>query len=678
MAKIDPLLEPFQLRHLTLHNRIFSSAHAPSFADEGHPKDRYRLYHEEKAKGGVALTMIGGSTNVAPDSPSVFGQLYAGNDSIIPWFKRLTDGVKSHGAAVMCQITHMGRRTSWDGGDWLPVIGPSPIREQAHRSIPKEMEHTDIKRVVAAFAQSARRCAEGGFDGIEILSHAHLLGQFLSPITNQRQDDYGGSLENSVRLAQEVVDAVRAEVGSHIIIGMRITGDELISGGLGSADCVEIAKALAATGQIDFLNTLAGAPYDDLGLAGWVPPMGYASPVQLPVAQQIKNAVDLPVFYAGGINDFATARHALTEGMVDMVGMTRAQIADPYLVEKVAAGQEERVRPCVGLGYCVDRVNQGKDAVCGHNAVTGREKNMDHNPSKTDVPKTVVIVGGGPAGLEAARVAALKGHNVHLYEAADRLGGQLLLASKGIVRRQIAGVLEWLVDEVAALSIMVHLGTYAEQDDIIGHNPDLVVVATGGWPADLSCTGAEHATSSWDVLSGNAAVLGDVLIWDEIGAHAGAVTADFLASKAATVRLATPDHTPLIDLGVTTRSVAMKSLYTAGVTFATDMNLTHIQTQGNRLRATLSNVLTGYEMTHEVDQIVVENGSRPFVEIYDALVPLSRNLGETDQSAIAVGKVQFPIHNGEGEFAIVRVGDAVSSRNLHAAIYDANRLMQWY
>ena len=198
--KSDPLLEPFQLRHLTIRNRIISTAHAPNLVEDGHPRDRYRLYHEEKAKGGIGMTMVGGSTNIAPDSPSVFGQLYAGDDSIVPWFRRLTEGVKSHGAAIMCQITHMGRRTAWDDGNWLPVIGPSGRRERAHRAFPKVMEQQDIARVVCDFATAARRCQEGGFDGIELLSHSHLLGQFLSPLVNDRDDEYGGSLDNRLRL----------------------------------------------------------------------------------------------------------------------------------------------------------------------------------------------------------------------------------------------------------------------------------------------------------------------------------------------------------------------------------------------------------------------------------------------------------------------------------------------
>ena len=188
----DPLLEPFQLRHLSLRNRIISTAHAPAFAEDGQPRDRYRLYHEEKAKGGVALTIIGGSTNIAPDSPSVFGQLYAGDDSVVPWFRRLTDGVRSQGAAVMCQITHMGRRTTWDQAHWLPVAGPSGTRERAHRAFPKAMELEDMERIVQQFAEAAARCQQG-FDGVELLSHSHLLGQFLSPLVNRRDDHYGGS-----------------------------------------------------------------------------------------------------------------------------------------------------------------------------------------------------------------------------------------------------------------------------------------------------------------------------------------------------------------------------------------------------------------------------------------------------------------------------------------------------
>ena len=170
----DPLLEPSELKHLELRNRIMSTSHAPAFQEGGHPRDRYRLYHEEKARGGIGLTMIGGSTNIALDSPSVFGQLYAGDDKIIPWFQRLTEGVRSHGAAVMCQITHMGRRTSWDDGHWLPVIDPSGVRERAHRSFPAPMQLEDIERVVEQFANAAHRCKKGGFDGIELLSHCLL------------------------------------------------------------------------------------------------------------------------------------------------------------------------------------------------------------------------------------------------------------------------------------------------------------------------------------------------------------------------------------------------------------------------------------------------------------------------------------------------------------------------
>jgi len=449
---VDPLLEPFQLKHLTLRNRVMSTSHAPSYQEGGHPRDRYRLYHEEKARGGIGLTMIGGSTNISPDSPSVFGQLYAGDDSIIPWFQSLTDSVRLHGAAVMCQITHMGRRTTWDDGHWLPVMGPSGVRERAHRSIPKSMEVEDIDRVISHFVDAALRCQQGGFDGI----------QFLSPIVNQRKDAYGGSLENRMRLSLQVVEAVRDAVGAEFIVGVRATGDELLKHGLDAQECVDIASMLSNTGAVDFLNILLGAPYDDLGLAGWVPPMGMPAAPHLSVVGRIRQAVAIPVFHAGGIADIATARHAISAGYVDLVGMTRAHMADPYLVAKLARGEEDRIRPCVGLGYCVDRVNQGKDALCGHNAATGREAKMPHLIRSADVQKKVVIVGGGPGGLEAARISAERGHHTILFEASNRLGGQLNLACKGQTRRQITGVVDWLVQEVETLDVDIRLNHYAE------------------------------------------------------------------------------------------------------------------------------------------------------------------------------------------------------------------------
>ena len=226
----DPVLEPFQLKGLRLKNRVMSTAHAPSYVEDGKPKLRYRLYHEEKAKGGLALTMFGGSTTTAPDSPSAFGQINAASDAIIPWFQQLADAVHRHDCALMCQITHMGRRTCDDVADWLPTLAPSPVRERQHRSFPKTIELHEIKRVLAGYAAGARRCQEGGLDGVEVIAWGHLVDQFLSPALNRRTDAYGGSLENRCRFALEVFGAIREAVGPDYIVGIRMTGDEHVAG----------------------------------------------------------------------------------------------------------------------------------------------------------------------------------------------------------------------------------------------------------------------------------------------------------------------------------------------------------------------------------------------------------------------------------------------------------------
>jgi 2,4-dienoyl-CoA reductase-like NADH-dependent reductase (Old Yellow Enzyme family) len=679
MAMCDPLLQPFQLRHLTLKNRIMSTAHAPNYVEDAKPKERYQLYHEEKAKGGLALTMFGGSSNVAPDSPSVFGQIDVGDDSVVPYLGQLAERVHRYGAAVMCQITHMGRRTYGHVGDWLPVIGPSHTRERAHRAFPKEMEESDILRVVEAFADAAGRCKEAGLDGIEILAAGHLVGQFLSPAVNKRRDRYGGSVENRLRFALEVLDAVRERVGGDTIVGLRVPGDEFLEDGLSGEDCVDIAERLAASGLVDFLNVNASHIYTDSGLAWNIPVMNLPSAPFLRIAGRIKRAVDLPVFHAAGIADLATARHAVEAGLVDMVGMTRAHIADPHIVRKLERGEEERIRPCVGAGLCIDRLTHGLEALCVHNPATGREATLPQQVSPSDRPgKKVVVVGGGPGGLEAARVAALRGHRVVLFEAAGRLGGQINLAARPASRQRMIGIADWLAAEVERLGVDLRTNTYAEAETVTAEEPDVVIVATGGLPnTEIFAEGAEgaaHVASVWDVLGGHVKPSGEVLLYDDNGRHQGVSCAEFLAAAGARVELVTPDRAPAFELGAASFPIYLRDLYKLGVRFTPDQNLVSVRREGNRLVATLRNEYSEAQSERSVDHVVVDHGTLPQNELFVALKTGARNLGELDQQALLAGRPQDLAHNPRGTYQLFRIGDAVAGRDIHAAVLEALRL----
>jgi 2,4-dienoyl-CoA reductase-like NADH-dependent reductase (Old Yellow Enzyme family)/thioredoxin reductase len=680
MASKDPLLQPFQLKHLTLRNRFMSTAHEPNYHHDGMPQDQYRLYHVEKAKGGIALTMTAGSAIVSADSPPAFGNLHAYKDEIVAPMKRLTDEVKEHGSAVMIQITHLGRRANWNHSDWLPVLSPSPVREPAHRTFPKEMEDWDIERIIKDYADAAQRMQAGGMDGIEFEAYGHLMDGFWSPLTNQRDDEYGmQSLDNRLRFTNRVLDAVRAAVGPDFIVGIRLVCDEDYDRGLSREDGIEISKRLVATGQIDFLNVIRGRIDSDAHLTGVIPIGGMPSAPHLDFSGEVRAATKFPVFHAARIADVATARHAIAEGKLDMVGMTRAHIADPHIALKTAQGREHEIRPCVGATYCLDRIYEGNGTLCIHNPATGREATMPHIISRSDgLAKKVVIVGAGPAGLEAARVAGERGHDVTVFEAANDPGGQIRLATQLKRRAELIGIIDWRVERCEAVGVEFRFNTYAEADDVRALSPDVVVIATGGLPqCPPMDAGEELAVSSWDILSGDVKPAENVLLFDDNGQHPGLTAAEFIARAGSTLEVVTPERFFAPDIGGLNHVPYAKAFHETGTTITINTYVKALRRDGNKITARLFSDYTGADIGERVvDQIVVEHGTLPLDEIYFALKDESVNRGEVDYPALIVGRRQEISRNRDGAFQLFRIGDAVASRNIHAAIYDALRLVK--
>ncbi|MFN0000580.1 MAG: N-methylproline demethylase, partial [Burkholderiaceae bacterium] len=405
----DPLLQPLQLKHLRIKNRVMTTSHEPAYPEDGMPKERYRAYHVERAKAGIGLTMTAGSATVSRDSPPVFNNILAYRDEVVPWLRDMVDACHEHGSAVMIQLTHLGRRTSWSKGDWLPAVSPSHEREASHRAFPKKMETWDIDRIVGDYADAAERMLAAGMDGIELEAYGHLMDQFWSPRTNTLDAPYGGSLDNRLRFTFEVLAAMRKRVGPDFIVGVRYTADECLEGGLTRNEGFEVSRRLRDSGMVDFLNIIRGHIDTDAGLTDVIPVQGMKSAPHLDFAGEIRAATGFATFHAAKIQDVTTARHAIASGKLDMVGMTRAHMADPHIMRKILAGREDQIRPCVGANFCLDRIYQGGEAYCIHNPATGRELSMPHDIAAATVRRKVLVVGAGPGGLEAARVAAERG-----------------------------------------------------------------------------------------------------------------------------------------------------------------------------------------------------------------------------------------------------------------------------
>lgn len=674
VRSLDPLLQPFDLKHLTLRNRVVSTSHEPAYAEDGMPTARYVRYHAEKARGGVGLTMIGGSAVVAPDSPPAFGNLELHRDEIVPWLRRLTDAVHEHGAAVMTQVTHLGRRTSNFTGDWLPTVYSSRLREPAHRSFPKAAEHWDLDRIVDDFASAAARCRAAGLDGIELMAYGHLLDGFLSPATNLRTDEFGGSLEQRMRFPRRVIRAVRAAVGPDFIVGIRMSMDEDRPDGLGRTEALEALGAYVSDG-IDFVSVIKGTIESDATLARVIPSMGTPSAPFLEFAGEIRRRVDIPVMHAARISDVATARYAVREGLLDLVGMTRPQMADPHLVAKVAAGQEERIRPCVGANYCLDAIYESGDATCIHNAATGRELTLPHVISPAARRRNAVVVGAGPAGLEAARVLGERGHRVVVFEAADAPGGQLRLAASSVRRRDLIGIVDWRVAEAKHTGVEFRFGQFAEADTVRAEDPDLVVVATGGTPdRGFLGDGAGLVHDTWDVMDGALRPRGSVLVYDDNGSEPALDATERLAGTGARIEYVTPERTLAPGVGSMNAPAYLSAFIAHDVTVTLAHRLTGVRRHDGRLVATLASDYSEVQVARTVDHVVVEHGTVPNDELYVDLVAGSVNLGAVDHDALLSGAPQRVRSNPDGSFQLFRIGDAVASRNVHAAVHDALRL----
>ncbi|MBV8837587.1 MAG: FAD-dependent oxidoreductase, partial [Alphaproteobacteria bacterium] len=479
------------------------------------------------------------------------------------------------------------------------------------------------------------------------------------------------SRENRCRFGLMVLDEIRRQAGDEFVVGIRFVIDEGDDSGLTMEEGLAIAHLFERSGTLDFFNAIYGRMDTERALAVENMP-GMASPIAPWLARvgEFRREVRLPVFHAARVSDIATARHAIREGLLDMVAMTRAHIADPHIVRKIEAGIEEQIRPCVGATHCQSQHRPH----CLHNAATGRETTLSHAIERAASPRKVVVVGGGPAGLEAARVCAERGHKVVLFEAADRLGGQVLLGNRGSWRRDLIGIVDWRASELARLRVVVRLNRYAGAADVQAEAPDAVIIATGGVPDIDWIDGAALCTSAWDAIGATTPLGSEVLVYDGTGRHPAPQVAELAATAGRQVSLVSIDAQLAQELTYAERLIWKKRLYELAVPTTFDHEIVKVERRGNRIVAHFRNLTSQALLERTCDQLVVEHGTLPADELYRELRTQSGNDGVTDLPALLALGPQPRAIRPDAPFELHRVGDAVASRNIHAAVFDSFRL----
>ncbi len=619
-SRFPHLLSPIRIGPRRLRCRVLVTAHEIRMAEGGAPGPGYTAYHRARARGGAGLQITGCTAVHRTGGLGSEGTLVNVDDTIIDGYRVLSGAVHEEGGTILAQLGHSAA-TIPSTAPGVPAWAPSAVSGDLIRNgqRPHAMSVDEIAEIVGAFGAAAERCRRGGMDGVEILAaFGFLVAAFLSPAANRRRDRYGGSLANRMRFCREVVSAVRDALGHDAILGIRIPGDELVEGGLGLAEMKEVARALESDGEVDYLNVIAGTNMDRIQRAEHWPPTPAPKGLYVHLAAGIRSAVELPVFTVGRITDPAQAERILADGEADMVGMTRAHVADPDLIEKLRQGRPEDIRPCVGANVCIRNGLSGRSIGCIHNPRTGREHEWGA-PAPAAKPRDVAVVGGGPAGLEAARVAALRGHRVTLYEGSGHLGGQLRTWTRLASRRELHRIVEWQRGQLERLQVRIRLGHRVDSPEDIG-DADAVVLAAGARPAPVSVPGAaEHGVSvrtAHDILDTDPAPAAPALVWDRSGGGAAVSAAEHLAVAGGRVVLVTPSLAVADDLDITNRVPLYRRLYEHSVTMLANSDVVRVDAGGIVVR----NVYTGSESTlSDIAQVVVCEAPHACDELADAL-----------------------------------------------------------
>ncbi|MGE5635933.1 MAG: mycofactocin system FadH/OYE family oxidoreductase 2 [Nocardioidaceae bacterium] len=639
------LFSPLRIGHITVPNRVVFSAHLTNFAEDGRPSEQHASYYAERAEAGVGLIITEEHSTHPTDWP--YEKLIHGfHHDVLPGYRRITEAVHAYDVPILAQINHNGGQAS-SMYSRLPIWGPSPVPDPLFREVPKAVDEREIAEIVVGYADVAARCVEGGFDGIELqCSHSSIVRGFLSGLTNKRRDGYGGSLENRARLLLEIVDAVRQAIGPTHALGVRLCGDELVDGGITLDQTLEVARIVEATGAVDYINTSIGVATATLHMieASMAIPPGYA----LFISSALRRTVELPVVGVGRFKDPLQADRALRDGHCDLVGIVRGQIADAKFVAKARAGMTEDIRLCMSCNQeCVGRMGMNRWLGCVENPRTGRER--EPLPAPAREPRRVLIVGAGPAGLEAAGVAAERGHEVTVCERSDAPGGQVRLAASVPSRAEFGDLVRNQLNRCARLGVEIKLHQPVDTEYVRDAAPDVVLVATGAVPARPAWAPQDgdgaRLVDVTDVLTGASTPEGSVVVIDEVGFYQATSVAEMLADRGCEVEVVTPGMIVGQDLGITLDMEGWNMRAAAkGIRQTTEMVVTGFE--GGRL--SLLHHPSGQPHEREVDWVVMASPYQAAEELYLAL-------------------------KGTG-IEVHRAGDCVAPRRAHAAVIEGSRV----